>query len=257
MLQMELQQISNPQKYKTKEWFGEWFDSPYYHVLYKHRDDNEARMFIDNLVSYFKFTRSDTIQDLACGKGRHAIYLNKKGYDVTGLDLSPQNICFAKEFENDRLKFHVHDMRNQWSGEKFDFILNLFTSFGYFETPGENQQAITAISQGLKNGGKLLIDFLNPYTVINNLVPEEIKRINGIVFHIKKLLQGEYIVKDISFQDKGKSYHFQERVKAIRRVKFLEYFEHANLEVIDLFGDYHLNPYIAEKSDRMIFVLKN
>lgn len=241
---------------KTKEWFGEWFDSPYYHVLYKHRDDEEAQSFIDHLITYFQFSEDDHIQDLACGKGRHAIYLNKNGYNVVGLDLSAQNIAFAKLHKKKNLKFHIHDMRFPWKEEKSDYILNLFTSFGYFETKGENQQAISSIAQGLKNGGKLLIDFLNPYTVINNLVPEEIKRINGIDFHIQKFLDGEYIVKDIRFEDKGKFYEYQERVKAIRRVRFLEYFEHAKLELIDLFGDYKLNPYIAEKSERMIFVLK-
>ena len=242
--------------YKVKEWFGEWFDSPYYHILYKHRDDEEAKAFIDQLINYFDFKNNDLILDLACGKGRHAIYLNKKGYNVVGLDLSPKNICFARQFENERLKFHVHDMRYPWGKHAFDCILNLFTSFGYFETKGENQQAISAIAEGIKKGGMLLIDFLNPYTVINNLVPEEIKKINGIEFHIRKFLKGEYIVKDIRFEDKGKSYNFQERVKAIRRVKFLEYFAYANLEVIDLFGDYNLNSYIAEKSERIIFVLK-
>ena len=241
---------------KTKEWFGEWFDSPYYHVLYKHRDKEEAKTFIDYLIQYFQYSENDLIQDLACGKGRHAIYLNKKGFKVVGLDLSPHNIAFAKRFENERLRFFVHDMRYPWEGERFDYVLNLFTSFGYFETKGENQQAILAIAKGLKKGGKLLIDFLNPYTVINNLVPKEIKRINGIDFHIQKFLSGEYIVKDIKFEDKGLQYEFQERVKTIRRVKFLEYFEHANLELIDLFGDYSLNPYIAEKSERMIFVLR-
>ena len=68
--------------YKTKEWFGEWFDSPYYHVLYKHRNEDEAKAFIDHLITYFQFSENDLIQDLACGKGRHAIYLNKKGFDV-------------------------------------------------------------------------------------------------------------------------------------------------------------------------------
>ncbi len=241
---------------KTKEWFGEWFDSPYYHVLYQHRDKEEARTFIDRLISYFQFTKNDLIQDLACGQGRHAIYLNKKGFDVLGLDLSPQNIAHAKQFENERLEFYLHDMRFPWQGQKCDYILNMFTSFGYFETNGENQQAVSAIANSMKKGGKLLIDFLNPYTVINNLVPEEVKLINGIKFHICKYLSEEYIVKDIAFEDNGKRYEFQERVKAIRRVKFLEYFEHANLEVLDLFGDYNLNPYVAEESERMIFVLK-
>ncbi len=241
---------------KTKEWFGEWFDSPYYHVLYKHRDDKEAKSFIDQLIRYFQFSAEDVIQDLACGKGRHAIYLNKKGFNVVGLDLSSQNVTYAKQFENERLKFHVHDMRLPWHGERFDFILNLFTSFGYFETKGENQMAITSIADALKPGGKLLIDFLNPFTVLNNLVPEEYKKINGIDFQIKKSLVGEYIVKEIRFEHKGKLFEFQEKVKAIRRVKFMHYFKEANLELIDLFGDYRLNPYIAEKSERMIFVLR-
>lgn len=241
---------------QTKEWFGQWFDSPYYHLLYKNRDHNDARFFIDRLISYFNFKKEDRILDLACGKGRHAIYLNSKGFDVVGLDLSCRNIEFARSFENDRLHFDVHDMRFPWYGDKFDYTLNLFTSFGYFETPGENQQSIHAIANGLKKGGKLLIDFLNPYTVIHNLVPDEVKSVGGIDFHIKKYLEGEYIVKDIRFQDMGQTFHFQEKVKAIRRIRFMEYFENAALELIDLFGDYELNPYFAEKSERLIFVLR-
>jgi SAM-dependent methyltransferase len=238
------------------EWFGKWFDSPYYHILYKHRDHEEAKAFIDNLIQYFQFSTDDLILDLACGKGRHAIYLNSKDFNVVGLDLSLQNIEYARKHESNRLRFFVHDMRFPWGQEQFDFTLNLFTSFGYFETPGENQQAINAIASDLKPSGKLLIDFLNPYTVINHLVPDETKRVNGIDFQIKKYLEGEYIVKDIQFEDKGKPFHFQEKVKAIRRVRFLEYFENAGLKVIDLFGDYELNPYFAEKSERMIFVLQ-
>lgn len=241
---------------KTKEWFGEWFDSPYYHILYKHRDHEEAKAFIDQLIKYFQFTEEDNIQDLACGKGRHAIYLNRQGFKVVGLDLSQQNISLANRFNTERLSFHVHDMRFPWKGSKSDYILNLFTSFGYFETKGENQQSILAMAKGLKKGGKVLIDFLNPFTVINNLVSEDIKLINGIAFHIQRVLVDDYIVKQIRFEDKGINYEFQERVKAIRRVKFLEYFKFAGLELIDLFGDYDLNPYIAEKSERMIFVLR-
>lgn len=253
---MELQTTSRNMMQNKTEWFGKWFDSPYYHILYKHRDHEEARSFIDNLIQYFQFNETDHILDLACGKGRHAIYLNSKGFDVLGLDLSVQNVEYARKFENDRLQFQVHDMRFPWVRNQFDYTLNLFTSFGYFETPGENQQSINAIAQNLRKGGKLLIDFLNPYTVINNLVHDETKKVNGISFKIKKYVEGEYIVKDISFEDIGKQFHFQEKVKAIRRVRFLEYFKHANLKVIDLFGDYELNPYFAEKSERMIFVLQ-
>lgn len=246
-----------PQKEEATEWFDEWFDSPYYHILYQHRDHEEAEDFIDHLSDYFQFSDEDEVMDLACGKGRHSIYLNKKGVKVTGVDLSPQSIAAAKKQENERLHFFVHDMREVFRKDAFDYVLNLFTSFGYFKTEKENQQAIDAAAAALKPGGRLLIDFLNPYVVVHNLRPEEVKVLDGIEFHISKhLSEDNYIVKDIRFSDQGKDYHFQERVKAIRRMEFLEYFRHAGLLVEDCFGDYELNDYEAGESDRMIFVCR-
>lgn len=243
---------------EDKEWFGEWFDSPYYHILYKHRDHEEAEHFIDNLINFFGFTESDKILDLACGKGRHSIYLNSRGLNVVGIDLSPQSIQHASRYENERLRFYVHDMRKIFRKQEFNYILNLFTSFGYFDTEKENQDAVCAAAKNLKPNGKLLIDFLNPYKVVHNLVAEEIKIIEGIEFHITKhLSEDNFIVKDIRFTDNGRSFHFQERVKAIRRHKFLEYFDKAGLELLETFGDYELNAYHREESDRMIFVLQN
>lgn len=241
----------------TKEWFGKWFDSPYYHILYKHRDHEEAQAFIDRLCKYLHFSTNHKILDLACGKGRHSIYLNQKGYDVVGLDLSLQNIEFAKQFENERLHFFVHDMREKFGVQEFDFILNMFTSFGYFDTDKENEQVICAAAKALKKDGRFLIDFLNPYTVIHNLVPSEKKIIEGIAFKISRELSDDgYIIKDIQFEDQGHSYHYQEKVKAIRRMEFLRYFDKAELELLHIFGDYDLNPYEAETSERMIFLLK-
>lgn len=240
-----------------KEWFGEWFDSKYYHILYKDRDHNEAGKFIDELCNLLDLKPGSKIMDLACGKGRHSIYLSRKGYDVTGLDLSERNIKLASHFQNQHLRFFVHDMRNEWSANEFDCVLNLFTSFGYFDLEEENQLAINAISKALKKDGRFILDFLNPYTVINNLVSEEVKEISGIKFHINKVFSEDgFILKKINFTDKGEHFSFQEKVKAIRRVKFLEYFEMAGMKLIDIFGDYRLNKYHADSSERMIFYLK-
>ena len=62
---------------EAKEWFKSWFDTPYYHILYRHRDDNEAQVFIKNAINKLQPTQSCHILDLACGRGRHAKFLNK------------------------------------------------------------------------------------------------------------------------------------------------------------------------------------
>ncbi len=238
------------------EWFSAWFDSPYYHILYKDRDLKEAQLFMDNLLAYLHPKQNAKILDLACGKGRHSLYLNQKGYEVTGIDLSEKSIAYAKEFENNSLHFDVHDMRQVYKPEVFDFILNLFTSFGYFENETENVVALCATTKSLKYGGKLVIDFMNTDKVIANLVTDEVKEIQGITFKIHRSLEHDFIVKTISFTDNGQAYQFQERVRALREDDFMEFFKMAQLRLVDVFGDYQLNAYDRERSDRMIFVLK-
>ncbi len=194
------------------------------------------------------------MMDLACGKGRHSIYLNSKGFDVTGLDLQESNVGHANQFANTKLRFVQHDMREVYAEGAFDYVFNLFTSFGYFDTKAEHLQTIQAVAKSLKPGGRFILDFLNPYTVINNLSPSETKVLEGIEFHITRLFDGEFILKNIDFEDNGKSHHFQEKVKAIRRVEFLEYFEASGLKLLDVFGDYHLNQYQPDRSERLIFI---
>ena len=81
-------------------WFVNWFDSPYYHTLYKNRDEKEAQVFIDNLVHHLQIKKGSKLIDIACGKGRHATYFNSLGLDVVGVDLSPNSIASAKKNEN-------------------------------------------------------------------------------------------------------------------------------------------------------------
>lgn len=240
----------------ANEWFATWFDSHYYHILYKDRDDTEARLFIDNISLYLNFLPNDKILDLACGKGRHSIYLNQKGLFVEGIDLSEESIQYAKQFENERLHFSQHDMREVYKPTTFDFILNLFTSFGYFQTDEENQQAITAMAKALQFEGRIVLDFFNTTKVIESLVHYEEKIIEGITFKISKSIENDFIVKDIHFEDKGKNFHFQERVRAIPTVDFLRYFRNAGLTVARIFGDYDLSEFEEEISERMIFVVE-
>ena len=134
----------------TKQWYASWFDTPYYHILSKDRDYTEAQGFMDNLTNYLNIPEGGKILDLACGKGRHSVYLNSLGYDVTGVDLSEKSINHAKQFENETLKFNVHDMSKPYP-DTFDAVFNLFTSFGYFEDENCNLETIKAINITLQN----------------------------------------------------------------------------------------------------------
>ena len=239
----------------ANRWFSSWFDTPYYHILYKNRGDEEAQEFMQNLVNFLKLPQGASILDLACGKGRHSVYLNKLGYNVTGVDLSANSIAYAKQFENECLRFRTHCMCKP-VGEKFDAVFNLFTSLGYFDDERENRESIVAIKDEIKEGGWGVIDFMNVKKVINNLVPFEIKTVKGIDFHISRRVQDGFILKDIEFEDKGEDYAYTEKVKALTLEKFLFYFEKAGIELVNTFGSYQLAPYDEENSDRLILVFR-
>lgn len=235
-------------------WFKEWFDTKYYHILYKNRDFKEANFFISNLVNHLHVPEDSKILDLACGKGRHSIFLNGLGFSVEGVDLSEQSILKAKEYESARLKFATHDMRELYKENEFDFVFNLFTSFGYFESEDENQKVVNAMALNLKESGTLVIDFLNAEKVINNLVEKEVKNINGIEFVITKELKNRFINKNINFSDEGVDYSYTESVKALYLEDFENYFIKAGLKIKSVFGDYHLNTFDKQFSDRLIFI---
>ena len=238
---------------QKKEWFAEWFDTSYYHILYQNRNDEEAKRFIQALLGVLKLTPNSSLLDLACGKGRHAVTLNSSGHRVLGVDLSAQSIAAAKVFENSNLSFAVHDMRKAIQGETFDCVFNLFTSFGYFDSHEENERVCEAIYKMLKPGGQLVIDFMNATKVINNIVEKEQKSLNGIDFNISRKYTGTHILKEIRFVDKGEHYHFTERVQTIDREQFVKLLvPYFNIKFT--FGSFDLDEYIPEKSERLIII---
>lgn len=239
----------------TAKWFTSWFDTPFYHTLYKDRDDTEAQAFMDTLTDYLNIPENGTILDLACGKGRHSLYLNKIGYDVTGVDLSENSIEFSKQFENDSLHFEVHNMCESYN-KQFDAVINLFTSFGYFEHEADNLKTIKAIKTELNAFGFAVIDFMNSEFVIDNLVPNEVKTVDGIDFHLKRYVEDGYIIKDIKFTDNGESYNFQERVRAFSLADFESLFKQADVHLLDIFGDYKLRKFNPKTSERLVMIFK-
>ncbi len=239
-----------------KQWFEAWFDSPYYHLLYKKRNESEAQEFIDKLLGYLAPSPNATMLDLACGKGRFSRYLADKGYLVTGLDLSVNNIEFARQFEAVNLSFFTQDMRKAFRVNYFDFIFSFFTSFGYFESEKDDLKSLQSVSTGLKDGGIYVLDFFNSDYVIRHLVEKEMKTVGGVDFQIDKWIEGSYVFKSIRIDDKDNIKNFQERVRLFKLPDLKKLVEMAGMEIIKVFGDYSLSDFAPESSQRMILIIK-
>ena len=237
-------------------WFANWFDSEYYHVLYKNRDEKEAEFFIENLVQYLNLKQRKKLLDIACGKGRHAKYFNSLGFDVVGVDLSANSISTANKYKNKTLQFFEYDMREVYEENQFDVVTNLFTSFGYFEKDSDEKKAINAMASNLKKEGLLVIDFMNAKRVMANLVASEQKKIGGITFNIKRSVRNNHIIKDIRISDSKIKHYFQEKVKALTLTDFDDFITNAGLKIIDIFGNYKLEEFNAQNSDRLILICK-
>ena len=235
-------------------WFKDWFNTSYYHTLYGQRDDNEAKLFINNLLNFLNPHEGARFLDLACGKGRHSFDLCSHGYSVCGVDLSTESIAEAKKLENAHLEFDVHDMRKPFKQAYFDYVCNLFTSFGYFDKQEDNLLTLSAVCQDLKPKGVFVQDFFNAHKVQKNLVPYELKSVDGIDFEITKEIIDKRVIKTIRFKDQNEDFEFQEKVSLFDLEDFKAMYKESDLDLLHCFGDYQLNSFDPETSDRLILI---
>jgi len=236
-----------------EDWFAAWFDTSYYHLLYNHRDEEEAQAFIARLVRFLDLKHNTKVLDLACGKGRHARILHALGMDVLGTDLSPKSIAFAQESAEDGLRFQVQDMREPLPHESFEVIFNLFTSFGYFDSTSENQRVMGAVSHMLRPGGILVIDFLNAQRVRQTLVAAEQVQRGALTFNIRREIIADKVIKHIGFTDKGRDFHFTEQVQLLSLTDF-EGLLIQDFRILHIFGDYTLHAFDPATSPRLLLI---
>lgn len=240
-------------------WFADWFNTPYYHILYKDRDFVEAENFITNLTQELQLPKDSKIIDLACGKGRHSVFLNQLGYEVLGVDLSEESIIHNKKFENEKLNFKVHDMRDELFpeiSEKVDAVFNLFTSFGYFDDDEDDEKVFKSVKNVLNEDGIFILDFLNETFLKNTLVKKYALHREGIDFFITKKIENQHIIKDIYFEDQGEKFHYFEKVKLHTLEGIKKLAEENGFMVEKTWGNYQLDKFDRETSPRCIFQFK-
>lgn len=241
-------------------WFEEWFDSPLYERLYASRDEKEAKRLINFLEKTLQLNRCSRILDLGCGRGRHALNLAEKGYNVKGIDLSRRAIDTARSKAKMRglknVGFHVRDMRIPLP-ETFDAVVNLFTTFGYFPSEEENKKVLDSVVKMLKKDGIFVLDYLNAETIRDDFDPAESGIFkDGIEYSIRRYIKNGAIRKDIEF--------YGDRLNGVRRytehVKLytLEWFEREfserGLKIDHIYGGYDGKPFDPEQSNRLLLI---
>jgi SAM-dependent methyltransferase len=235
-----------------EEWFRTWFDTDYYHILYNHRDDKEAREFIDALLSFLKPSSDSTFLDVACGRGRHSLQLSERGYHTVGIDLSANSISFAKQQECERLHYSVRDIREPFECGTFNFALNLFTSFGYFDSTIEHLQALQNIRAALKPDGVFVLDFLNR-TFESGVNDEKKVTVRGILFTTSKAIEGPHFTKNITVQDGEIRETYQEKVLAFSYDELIDLVSQAGFNILSVHGNYQMETF--EQSHPRVIII--
>ena len=239
-------------------WYKDWFNSPYYHQLYFKHDEKEAAAFIDKLIADLRPLPGSLMLDVACGRGRHSIHLASKGFDVTGIDLSEDSIKEALTHECEHLHFYLHDMRLPFRINYFDYAFNFFTSFGYFDTRREHDNAIRTIAQAIKPGGHFVLDYLNTHYAEDHLIHQSEKEIDGVNFIITKWFDETHFYKKIVVEDEllEEPMQYTEKVTKFSLGDFTEMFAYHGLQIDEVYGDYDFNNYNVKKSPRLIVIAR-
>jgi SAM-dependent methyltransferase len=241
-----------------KNWYEKWFSNKYYLSLYSHRDEKEARDIINLIQRNIPLHRDSKILDVCCGAGRHSIEFARRGYNVTGFDLSSylisqatENLKNAKE-KDLKVEFLIKDMKNFSFDKSFDAAINIFTSFGYFETDEENFQVFGNIGKSLKKDGYFVFDFINSDNLRETLVPVSEDIFEGTKVIQKRYIKNGFVFKDILIDDEK----YNERLRLYSKDEIIHALNDTGFDVRRIFGDYYGNNYDIENSSRMIFVSK-
>ncbi|MEO7080488.1 MAG: class I SAM-dependent methyltransferase [Flavobacteriales bacterium] len=232
-------------------WFNGWFSTPWYKVLYKHRDMEDAAGLVLPLIEKGKLQYGHSVLDMGCGRGRHAAIFVKAGMEVTGIDLSKASIDDAAR-KVPEAHFEVHDIREPYATGRFDAVVCLFTSLGYSNDMDDDRKAVAAAAKALKPGGLFVLDLMNGEFVAQHLVPTESKVIEGVHFRIERLLEGTDIVKRINVRHGEQNEDFEERVHAWKLSEVTGMILEAGLELEDVTDGSCLQPFEPERSDRII-----
>jgi cyclopropane fatty-acyl-phospholipid synthase-like methyltransferase len=239
------------------EWFEEWFNTEEYLNVYRHRNEADAEKLIDLILANVELKQNADVIDLACGTGRHSILFAEKGFNVTAVDLSENLLNVARktaEYLGFNINFLNADLRNFCITSKFDLAVNLFTSFGYFESDDENFSLFFDASDLLKDNGYFVLDYLNAKYIRQNLVAYSEDIIDGKKIIQERRIMGNRIIKDITIAKNGSRKSFMESVRMYSDSELFTGLGKSGLKIFKIFGDFDGNKFDLNSSPRIIII---
>ena len=236
-------------------WYEELFNTKEYLEVYKNRGNVEAETLAELILSNIKIEAGAKILDMAAGAGRHVINFAKRGFKVTAVDLSNNLLNVAKEnasVYDFNIDFVHSDIRKFETSSKFDLVLNLFTSIGYFDNDEENFDLLRKAYNLLKPGGCFVLDYFNRNYLENNLIPNSVETINGSVINQNRSIRGDRVIKEIVIKKNGDTKKYFESVRMFRFNELQIELEKTGFKIISTFGDLDGKPFVLETSPRVI-----
>lgn len=234
-------------------WYEEVFRE-LYPLIYRHRDEEAAQREVSGLIRIAGLRRGARLLDVCCGQGRHMAALGAAGLDVFGVDLSRPLLERAEERAGIAGRTVRADMRALPFAGGFDSVVNLFTSFGYFEEEEENESALAEMVRVLVPGGVLVMDHMNRRRVERGLVPEDTRTVGGLTLRQQRWIEGDRVLKRIEVSgDEGEPVRLLENVRMFYPEELAQIMERNMLETLRFYGSFQGDEF-GESSDRMIAV---
>lgn len=247
---------------EMEEWFERWFRNELYLKLYAHRDRTEAEHCVELILRAITNPASQAPRyalDLACGPGRHSITLARQGLHVTAVDLSPTLLGYAlataaKEGVEDHIRFLRSDMRHINFHQEFDLAVQLFTSFGYFDSPADDFLVLERVRAALRPGGYYALDLLNEEHLRNSLMNSSTKWVDNLEILERRQIVDDRVEKTITIHAGAEQMEFCESVRLYSPEIITLMLGDAGFAPVQWFGDYHGSAFHPHHSARMLVI---
>ncbi len=236
------------------EWFKRFYGHDYYKYRFEPRLAEVPQEEVDFILQQgrldFEGGRRPYVFDICCGIGRHARPLAARGCQVAGVDISEPNINAANKLAEqegvaDHCQFHLSDIRDFAPPQNCDLAINIFTSFGYFESDQADAIIVAKAAQSLRPSGRFILDIANREAVIAGFKPRQRRgrRGNYVIEEAQLDLTTGRLVGTWTFVLAGQKNQHTVSIRLYALHELVKMVEEQGLKFVEAFGDFEGNPY--------------